>query len=150
MTRLLGLDHGAKRIGVAIGDSELRMAFARPALRRTSLAADVAAIEGLCAAEEIEEIVIGLPRNADGSEGPEAERARGFGAALAGIGLPIAFVDERLTSWEAGRQLAAEGRRPARRSGELDSTAARLILQEYLGALPAPAGADVNPAEETE
>lgn len=150
MTRILALDHGAKRIGVAIGETETRMAFARPALHRTSLEADVAAIGRLCADEGIDEIVVGLPLNLDGSEGSETARARAFGAALEGIGRAVRFADERLSSWEAGRQLADQGRSVDRRSGELDSTAARLILQEYLDALPARPGADVQPAEETE
>lgn len=150
MTRILALDHGAKRIGVAIGESETRMAFDRPALRRTNLAADVAEVGRLCAAEGIQQIVVGLPLNLDGSEGAEAARARAFGDQLAVIGMPIAYLDERLTSWEAGRRLRASGRTPERGSGELDSTAARLILQEYLDAQPVTGGADVHSAEETE
>jgi len=77
-------------------------------------------------------VVLGLPRNMDGSEGEQAAAARAFGEELAAIGLEVVFVDERLTSWQAGEQLAAEGRRPRRASGERDSAAARLILQEYL------------------
>ncbi len=150
MTRIIGLDHGAKRIGVAIGDTELRMAFERDALRRRSLAEDVARIGDLCATEGAERIVIGLPLRMDGSEGDEAARVRAFGGALAPIGAAVAYEDERLTSWEAGERLAAEGRSPHRSSGERDSTAARLILQQYLDALPPAPSHDPQSAEETE
>jgi putative Holliday junction resolvase len=74
----------------------------------------------------------------DGSEGRQAASARAFGERLGGIGLQVVYVDERLTSWEAGERLAEGGVRPSRRSGELDSAAARLILQEYLDACARP------------
>jgi putative Holliday junction resolvase len=133
--RVLGLDHGSRRIGVAVGDEETGMAFARPAIRRRSLDHDLALIGELCTEEGVEQVVIGLPLLADGLEGEQAVAARSFGEDLAvAIGLPVAFVDERLTSWEAEERLAEAGRRPSRASGELDSAAARLILQQYLDA----------------
>jgi len=134
MGRVIGLDHGSRRIGVAVGDTETGLAFARPALRRTQEAADLKALANLAEAEGADTYVVGLPLNMDGSEGPQAAAAREFGAKLTEAGFPVAFVDERLTSWQAGDELARSGRRPARRSGELDSVAARLILQEYLDA----------------
>ena len=136
MIRVIGLDHGSRRIGVAVGDIETRMAFARPALRRRNLAADVRAVAGLAEEEAAMLVVLGLPLNMDGTEGPQAEAARSFGAALAGVGLRVAYEDERLTSWEAGEAWREAGRRPPRATGELDSTAARLILQQYLDAHP--------------
>jgi putative Holliday junction resolvase len=150
VTRIIGLDHGAKRIGVAVGDTATRMAFAREAIRRRNLADDIARIGELCAAEEAEVIVIGLPLTMDGNAGEQAGRARAFGDALAPIGATIAYADERLTSWEAGERLAQEGRSPHRSSGELDSAAARLILQQYLDALPPAPSHDPHSAEETE
>lgn len=132
MTTLVGLDHGSRRIGVAVGDTETAMAFPRPALRRRNAAADVQAVAELVRREGAVRVVLGLPRNMDGSEGPQAAAARGFGERLAAIGLSIAYVDERLSSWEAGERLARAGRLPDRRSGELDSAAAAVILQEYL------------------
>lgn len=134
MTRVVALDHGSRRIGVAVGDTETGMAFARPALRRRNEALDLVVIGELCAAEGADVIIIGLPLNLDGSQGEQAAKARGFGERLAGLGLEVAYEDERLTSWEAGERLAEAGRRVRRRSGELDSTAARLILQQYLDA----------------
>ena len=132
MSAVIGLDHGSKRIGVAVGDDETRQAFARPALLRRNVAADLAQIAALAAAERTTRVVVGLPRNMDGSEGAQAAAARAFGAQLGTIGLEVDFVDERLSSWQAGENLAAAGRRPERASGEKDSAAARLILQEWL------------------
>lgn len=136
--RVLGLDHGSRRLGVAVGDTETGMAFARPAIRRRGGAVDLDTIAGLARDEDTTLIVLGLPRNMDGSEGRQAAAARAFGERLGDIGLEVVYVDERLTSWEAGERLAAGGARPNRRSGELDSAAARLILQEYLDAFARP------------
>ena len=132
MSAVIGLDHGSRRIGVAVGNEETGQAFPRPALLRRKVAADIEQIAALARAEGARRIVLGLPRNMDGSEGSQAAAARDFGAQLTAIGLDVVFVDERLTSWQAGEQLAAAGRRPERGSGEQDSAAARLILQEWL------------------
>ena len=134
MTRLLGLDHGARRIGVAIGDTHTGMAFARGAIRRRNLDHDLALVRELCTSEGVEQVVIGLPLNMDGSEGPQAAAARSFGERLSVIGLIVSFEDERLSTWEARERLAEAGRRARRGTGELDSTAARVILQQYLDA----------------
>jgi putative holliday junction resolvase len=148
--RIIGLDHGARRIGVAIGDTETGMAFARPALRRRNLDHDLALVGELCTTEGAGLVVIGLPLNMDGSEGIQAAAARAFGEGLAGIGLAVAYEDERLSSWQAAEDLTADGRRAGRASGELDSAAARVILQQYLDARRPPAGhvsGDVEPEE---
>jgi len=134
VSRLLGVDHGSRRIGLAIGETETGLAFARPALRRRNEADDLDAIATLAAEEGVQLVVIGLPRNMDGSEGPQAAAARAFGDQLAARRLVVIYRDERLTSWEASERLSAAGRRPDRSAGELDSTAACLILQEYLDA----------------
>lgn len=138
MSTVLGLDHGSRRIGVAVASEETGQAFARPALHRRNEQADVEQILAMARAEGATTVVLGLPWNMDGSEGAQAASARGFGAQLSAIGLEVVFVDERLTSWQAGEHLAAAGRRPSRASGEQDSAAARLILQEYLDARAAP------------
>ena len=134
MSSVIGLDHGARRIGLAIADLETGMAFARPAIRRTNLAADLAQIRTLCDAEGATSVVVGLPRNMDGTEGAQAQAVRAFGDRLEALGLHVAYEDERLTSWEAGERMADAGRRVRRGTGELDSAAARLILQQYLDA----------------
>lgn len=132
--RIIGLDHGSRRVGVAVADTGTGMAFARPAIRRRNLDHDLALVGELCTSEGTNLVVIGLPLNMDGSEGPQAAAARAFGDALARIGLRVAYEDERLTSWQAGERLAGHGREAKRRTGELDSAAARLILQQYLDA----------------
>lgn len=133
MTRLIGIDHGARRIGLAVADTETGMAFARPALRRTSRAADLARLARMADEEAADGFVIGLPLLEDGAEGAQAAAARAFGEALATVsGRRVTYVDERWTSWQAGTDLAAAGRRPTRASGELDSAAARVILQQCL------------------
>jgi putative Holliday junction resolvase len=132
MPAVIGLDHGSRRIGVAVGDEETGQAFPRPALLRRKLAADIEQIAALARTEGATLVVLGLPRNMDGSEGGQAAEARAFGELLTAIGLEVVFVDERLSSWQAGEELAAAGRRPERGSGEKDSAAARLILQEWL------------------
>jgi putative Holliday junction resolvase len=135
--RLIGLDHGSRRIGVAIGDTETRLAFARPALQRTNAEADLRAIGQLARTERTQTVILGLPCNMDGSEGLQAAAARAFGQRLAAIGLTVEYQDERLTSWQAA-ELIGPRRGRERRSGELDSAAARLILQEYLDAAAPP------------
>lgn len=134
MTRYVALDHGSRRIGVAVGDSETGMAFARPALQRRNLERDIAVISELCANEGADLVIIGLPLNMDGTEGEQAAEARAFGARLEDIGLRVVYEDERLSSWEAAERMAEAGRRIRRGSGELDSTAARVTLQQYLDA----------------
>jgi putative holliday junction resolvase len=134
VTRCIGLDHGTRRIGIAVGDTETGMAFARPALRRRALGADLDALVRMARDEDAAVAIVGLPRNMDGSEGAQAASAREFGERLRERGLRVVYADERLSSWEAGERMAAEGRRPHRSSGELDSAAARLVLQEYLDA----------------
>lgn len=134
MSAVVGLDHGSRRIGIAVGSEETGQAFARPALRRRVAIEDLDRIEALARSEGASTVVLGLPRNMDGSEGSQAVAARAFGAELSARGLAVVFVDERLTSWMAGERLSAEGRRPRRASGQKDSAAARLILQEYLDA----------------
>ncbi|MGI8999962.1 MAG: Holliday junction resolvase RuvX [Candidatus Limnocylindria bacterium] len=145
MSRFIGLDHGSRRIGVAVGDTETGMAFSRAAIQRRNLAADLATIADLVAVEAAAAVVIGLPLNMDASEGDQAASVRRFGERLVALGLTIAYEDERLSSWEAGERLTEAGRRPRRASGELDSTAARVILQQYLDARRR-----AGPPEETE
>jgi len=137
MSRLIAFDHGERRIGVAVADTEAGLAFARPALRGRAARSPAAAL-ALVQAEGAETVVVGLPRNMDGSEGAQAAAARGFGATLEAAGMSVEYVDERLSSWAAGERLLESGRHPSRASGELDSAAARLILQDYLDTERAP------------
>jgi len=133
VSRLLAFDHGTRRIGVAVADTETGQAFSRPAIM-AARGGDIGPVVDLALAERAERVIVGLPRNMDGSEGPQALAARRFGQELERAGLEVVFVDERLTSWEAGEQLGPKAARSQRKRGDLDSAAARLILQDYLDA----------------
>ena len=138
MTRVIGLDHGSRRIGIAVGDTETAIAFARPALRTRNADEAAAAVARLVNEEGAALVVIGIPYRMDGSEGSQAAAVRAFGERLGRIGLQVAYEDERLSSWAAEQEIAAGGSRVDRSGGEVDSTAARLILQQYLDARPSP------------
>jgi len=130
--RFLGIDYGTKRIGLAGGD-ELAIATPLPAVLNEDPEAQEAAIGEVIRARKIDEIVIGLPLNMDGSHGPAADAVEAFGARLATkFGLPVVYVDERLTSSVAEQGMTAKDRRAIRHSGLIDSRAAALILQDYL------------------
>jgi putative Holliday junction resolvase len=130
--RYLGLDVGDRWVGLALGDSDSKLASPLRTFRRSSRRADVEAIRRVCTAEGVETLVVGLPRNMDGSLGPQAARVMSFAGALREIGLPVVFCDERLsTSAAKGYFAEVRGRRP--RPGErVDHVAASLILQDYI------------------
>jgi len=136
--KALGIDPGDARIGLAISDDLSMLAHPLETIELKKTPKPAERIAALVAERGIGIIILGLPRNMDGSEGAQASAARSFGAELSAIGLAVVFGDERLTSWQAGEQLATQGRLPSRASGERDSAAARLILQEYLDARAAP------------
>ena len=130
--RFLGIDYGTKRVGLATGD-ELGIASPIPAVLSSDPAAQVGAIAEVIRVRRINELVIGLPLNMDGSKGPSAQAAEAFAARLhAKLGVPVHFVDERLTSSSAEESIAPKHRRGLRDSGLVDSRAAALILQDYL------------------
>ena len=137
MTRVVGIDHGSRRIGVAVGDTETGMAFARPALRTRSADEAANAIGRIANEEGAALVVVGLPYRMDGSEGSQAAAVRAFGERLGRIGLQVAYEDERLSSWAAEGELGLPNRSD-RSGGEVDSAAARLILQQYLDARTSP------------
>ena len=135
---MLGLDAGERRVGVALSD-ELRL-LASPVTvldRRSGLAPVLDALSDLARREGATQLVVGLPLNADGSEGPQARRAHDFARVAARvIGLPVQMWDERLSTREAEEIVRAQGRnlRRVRARGELDAVAAASILQDYLDA----------------
>ncbi len=131
----LGLDLGRRRIGVAICD--LPSLGARPltTLMRTSPARDLARLRALVAEREVRRIVLGLPLNMDGSEGPSARHARRFADNLSReLGLPVELYDERLTSFEAQSRLEGSSMNRDRRKLMVDQVAAVLILESWLAA----------------
>jgi len=138
--RLLGLDVGAKTIGLAVSDRGLAVASPLETVRRGKLSDDVAALKKVCAERAVGGLVIGLPVNMDGSEGPRCQSVRQFAANLAerGLDLPAAFWDERLSTAAVERLLIAEADMTRKRRGQVvDKMAAAYILQGALDALAA-------------
>jgi putative Holliday junction resolvase len=133
--RVLGLDFGERRIGVAVSDELGFAARPLPLVERTSRAEDVARIGEIASRRKVHTIVVGLPLNMDGSVGPGARRAQRFARLLGReLSLPVELWDERLSTAEAERALIAAGERRARRREVRDGVAAALILQGYLDA----------------
>ena len=132
--RIMGLDFGDKRIGVAVSDPTGLIAQGLAVLERgKSLKADLLRVRDLAEKNEVETIVIGLPRNMDGGLGPQAEKVRMFGQKLAGLlDLPVKYWDERLTTMAAEKLLIQADVSRARRRKVIDKMAASLILQGYL------------------
>lgn len=134
-TRLLGVDYGSVRIGLAISDAERRLASPLAVYERRSRERDAAYFRALVEAEEIGAIVVGLPAHCDGSEGQKAAEARAFGAWLAETtGLPVRFWDERFTTVEAESALWQAGLTHKKRKARRDRVAAQILLQAYLDA----------------
>ena len=135
---LIGLDLGTKTIGVAVSDGLRMTATALETVRRTKFAADAARLEQIIAGRGIAAIVLGLPRNMDGSEGPRCQSTRAFARNLAArITQPIAFWDERLSTVAAERALLEADSSRKRRSQVIDKVAAAYILQGALDRLAA-------------
>ena len=133
---LMGLDLGAKTIGVAVSDVLRISATALETVRRTRFAADAARLEEIIAGRGIGAVVLGLPRNMDGSEGPRCQSTRAFARNLAArIAQPIAFWDERLSTVAAERALLAANSSRKRRRQVIDKVAAAFILQGALDRL---------------
>jgi putative Holliday junction resolvase len=131
--RILALDHGTRRIGVAISD-ELKM-IAQPLeyIPAEPFADVLARIKEIIREKEVELILVGMPRNMDGSYGPAALKVQEFTAALRdAVTVPIQTWDERLTSAQAQRFLIQGGVRRNQRKEKVDKTAAAILLQSYL------------------
>jgi len=142
---LIGLDLGAKTIGVAVSDGMRISATALETVRRAKFSADAARLQEIIAGRGIAAIVLGLPRNMDGSEGPRCQSTRAFARNLAArIDQPIAFWDERLTTIAAKRALLEADSSRKRRSEVIDKVAAAYILQGALDRLAAVARENDN------
>lgn len=134
----MGLDLGDKTIGIAISDPLGITAQGITVLRRESLKSDLARLRAIAHEWQIEEVVIGLPRNLNGSYGPRAEGVRAFAAALSShLGLSVREWDERLSTVAAERALLEGDLTRRRRRQVVDQTAAAIILQGYLDRLTA-------------
>ena len=136
MSRIVGIDPGQARIGVAISDEERSIAFPRETvLARGGTAEAVRRVRVALTDEDILLAVVGLPLRLDGTEGEAARRARAFGEALgAALEVEVVYWDERLTTVAAERSLREMGRRGTKQREVVDQSAATILLQGYLDA----------------
>lgn len=132
---LIGLDLGTQTIGTAFCDAAWRIASPGKTLKRGKFSVDKGLISALVAERSIQGIVIGLPLNMDGSEGPRAQSARAYARNLAVLGLPVLLWDERWSTQSAERGLIEQDFSRAKRKERIDSAAAAVILQAACDAL---------------
>jgi putative Holliday junction resolvase len=147
--RVLAVDYGRRRIGLALSDALGLVARPLATLRRTNRRADLRRLREIAREHDVRRIVVGHPLHLDGGAGEMAAEAARFAARLEKqLGLPVELVDERLSSWEAEQTLAANralarkrrgragGQRPTREvrreGGTIDQVAAAVILRDYL------------------
>ncbi|RWO35238.1 MAG: Holliday junction resolvase RuvX [Mesorhizobium sp.] len=133
---LAGLDLGDKTIGVAVSDRGFAFAHPRPVIMRRKFLLDAAVLLALLQKENVGAVVLGLPVNMDGSEGPRAQKSRAFARNMAGVtDLPFVLWDERLSTVAAERTLIEMDFSRRKRAGKIDSAAAAFILQGALDRL---------------
>ena len=138
--RVLGLDMGARRIGVAVSDPMGWTAQGLPTLERRTEQGLIAEIRKLVTDFDVERVVLGLPRNMDGSIGSQARKVLTFATVLeAALGIPVETWDERLTTVAAHKSMAEGHLSRAQRRQSVDRIAAQLILQGFLDSLRVPA-----------
>lgn len=135
MARVLALDFGLKRIGAAIGDTEVAIACPLETYSRTTSQLDEAHYRQLVRDERIDLIVLGLPLHTSGAESSISVQAREFGKWLSSVtGKPVRYQDERYTSSLADDLLREHDIKPRQRKGKLDRLAAQMILQSFFDA----------------
>ena len=132
--RVIGVDLGSRRVGIALGDTDTSVATPLQVLTRgTDLAADRRSLAALVREWEAEQLVVGWPRSLDGSDGPAALAARAEAAELAKVvGVPVALHDERLSTVSAHHALAEAGLTSRDRRNRVDASAAAVLLQDWL------------------
>jgi putative Holliday junction resolvase len=134
--RVIGIDLGSKRVGLAIGDKQLRVATGYGVIEYKNQAKLIEDLREIVKTEDISTIVIGLPKNMDGTNGVGALDAMNISALIKGkLNADVVLVDERLTTFQAIRQLHAAGEKVGKNRGKIDMMAAILILQNYLDSL---------------
>jgi len=139
MTRVMAVDLGAARTGVAVSDELGMLAHPWKTLPggEASLGAVVAAVEEI----KPSRVLVGLPRNMDGTSGPAAEAAKTFAASLRErVGCPVELWDERLTTMAAQRALRESGRKARNQRGVVDQVAAQILLQSWLDRMACDSG----------
>lgn len=134
--RVMAIDYGDARTGVAVSDLTATLCGDAFTIQEWDPARLAARIAREAREREVGRLVLGLPRNMDGTEGPRAEKSRAFRALLeAETGLPVTLWDERRTSVDAHRILHAGGKRMKAHKKQVDAVAASLILEGFLGSL---------------
>lgn len=132
---LIGLDLGTQTIGTAFCDAGWRFASPGKTLKRGKFGADKALLAELIRERSVRGVVIGLPLNMDGSEGPRSQSSRAYARNLGALGLPILLWDERWSTTGAERSLIEQDMSRAKRAVRIDSAAAAVILQAAIDAL---------------
>jgi putative Holliday junction resolvase len=133
--RILALDPGTKRIGVAVSDETKTLAQPLEWIPAEPFADFLARLKQLLIEKEVDLVLMGMPRNMNGTYGPAAQKAEAFAAALrAAITIPIKMRDERLTSLQADKMMIQGGVRRDQRKDKVDGMAAAILLQSYLDA----------------
>lgn len=132
--RILAVDPGTKRIGIALSDGLGLTAQPLEVWASRGLDADAAHVRALCETHEVDEVVVGLPFRQDGSESPSTQRARRLLEAIAAAlpELPVGGHDETLTTWEAEQRMDELGIPPRERKAKVDAFAAACLLEEVL------------------
>ena len=131
--RALGIDHGTKRIGIAISDELGIIAQPLEFIPAEPFADFLKRLKEIIREKQVEQLVLGMPRNMDGSYGPAALKVQEFAAVLRdSVAVPLALWDERLTSAQANRLLIQANVRREQRKEKVDKTAAAILLQSYL------------------
>ncbi len=131
--RYLAIDLGDKRTGLAVGDDETALATPAATVPVARGPALIDAILRMIREHEVDALVLGLPLNADGSEGPRAKLTRRFGVSLQeATDVPMYYQDERLTTYAANQRLAGTGRTHKQKKAARDAIAAAEILQDFL------------------
>lgn len=134
--RIMALDVGSRTIGIACSDALLMTAQGIETIRRTSLENDFNRLRELISEYEVHELVVGMPKNMNGTKGERAEKTEEFVEKMkVVIDLPVTFWDERLSTVMAERQLIAADVSRKKRKGVIDKMAAVVILQGYLDRL---------------
>ncbi|MGH7940338.1 MAG: Holliday junction resolvase RuvX [Limisphaerales bacterium] len=133
--RILAIDPGTRRIGVAVSDETRTIAQPLEWIPAAPFADFLARLKQLLIEKEVDLVLIGMPRNLNGTYGPAAQKAEAFAAALRNaITVPIEMRDERLTSLQANKMMIHAGVRREKRKEKVDQMAAALLLQSYLDA----------------
>ena len=132
--RVMAIDYGDARTGWAVSDASGLLAGETGVIPSWNGEKLLEELDRLIKERGVERLVLGLPRNMDGTEGARAEKCRAFGAKLEERGYPVTFADERRTTVEAHAILTEAGKRGKKRKERVDAVAATLILETYLNA----------------